>query len=199
MALLRPAPRRPARSRPNAFRRWGLVVLALRFFAAPAASAEPTVFQEYQVKAVFLFNFAQFVDWPVATFPEAQSPIVIGVLGQDPFAGALDAAVQGEQVNGRSFVVHRYRRLEEVGNCQILFISRSETARLPAILAALRGRNILTVSDAENFTEQGGMIRFVTEQNKVRFRINLEPAKAANLTLSSKLLRPASVVTPGKG
>lgn len=198
MALLSSSSRRTVRGGSPRFGRWWRIALAFRLFAIPALSAEPAAFPEYEVKAVFLFNFAQFVDWPLATFPDAQSPIVIGVLGRDPFAGALDEAVKGEKVNGRPFVIQHYSRLDEIKNCQILFVCRSETGRLPTILAALKGRSILTVSDADNFTEQGGMIRFVTEQNKVRFRINLEPAKAANLTLSSKLLRPASIVTSGK-
>jgi hypothetical protein len=82
--------------------------------------------------------------------------------------------------------------------CHILFISQSESKRLEQIVAALKGRSILTVSDSDGFTRYGGMIRFVTEKNKLRLRINLEAATAANLTISSKLLRPAEIVTPGK-
>ena len=104
----------------------------------------------------------------------------------------------GERVNGRPFVVHRYARVEESQNCHILFISRSEAGRIPSILLTLRGKSILTVGDTDDFADRGGMIRFVMEQNKVRFRINLESAKAGNLILSSKLLRPARVTVPGK-
>jgi hypothetical protein len=153
---------------------------------------------EYQLKAVFLFNFAQFVDWPPQAFPDAQSPLVIGVLGEDPFGAYLDETVRGEKVNSRPLVVQRYRRAEEIKTCHVLFVSRSEADRLGEILASLKGRTILTVGDTEGFAGHGGMIRFLTEKNKIRLRINLEAAKAANLTISSKLLRPAEIVGPGK-
>jgi hypothetical protein len=135
----------------------------------------------------------RFVDWPPAAFPGAQAPMVIGVLGEDPFGASLDDAVRGETVNGRPLVVQRFRRVEDLDSCHVLFIGRSETARMAAILSRLRGRSILTVSDAEEFTRLGGMIRFVNENKKVRLQINVEAARAADLTISSKLLRPAEI------
>jgi hypothetical protein len=138
-----------------------------------------------------LFNFAQFVDWPPKAFPEAQTPLVIGILGEDLFGSYLDETVRGEKVNDRPLVVQRYHRIGEIKTCHVLFISRSESARLEEILASLKGRSILTVGDTDDFALRGGMIRFVTEKNKIRMRINLEAVKAANLTISSKLLRLA--------
>ena len=149
--------------------------------------------QEYQLKAVFLFNFAQFVKWPQQAFPDGQTPLVIGVLGDDPFGSYLDETVRGEKVSSHSLVIQRYRRVEDIRTCHVLFISRSEAAQLPQIIARLQGRNILTVSDVENFAQRGGMIRFVTEENKIRLRINVDNARAAALTISSKLLRPATI------
>ena len=185
--------------------RWakgGLKTLSAAWFVISALllsgtlqAAAPT---EYQLKAVFLFNFAQFVDWPQESFPEAQMPLVIGVLGEDPFGTYLDEIVSGETVNNRRLEIQRYRRVDEMKTCHILFISQSESKRLEQIVADLKGRSILTVSDAVGFARYGGMIRFVTEKNKLRLRINLEAAAAANLTISSKLLRPAEIVTPGK-
>ena len=153
---------------------------------------------EYQLKAVFLFNFAQFVEWPASAFPSLETPLVIGVLGEDPFGPYLDETVREEKVNDRPLVVRRYRSVEEISGCHILFVSREEEGRVPDILDHLRGRSILTVSDADRFATRGGMIRFVTDRNRIRFRINLEAAKAANLTLSSKLLRAAQIVAVGK-
>ena len=175
-----------------------VVISAILLSSGLNLSAQPASSREYQVKAVFLFNFAQFVEWPTNAFPEAQTPFVIGVLGEDPFGAYLDETVRGEKVNNRSLVVERYRRAEEIKTCHVLFISRSEVNRLAEILANLKGRNILTVGDAESFAQRGGMIRFVTEKNKLRLKVNLEAAKAANLTISSKLLRSAEIVTPGK-
>ena len=171
------------------------VLLLSRGVASPAPT--PTS-PEYQLKAVFLFNFAQFVEWPPTAFPEAKAPLVIGVLGEDPFGPYLDETVRGEKVNNRPLVVQRFRRVEEIKTCHVLFVSRSERERLGQILPSLKGRNILTVGDAEDFAVRGGMIRFVTEKNKIRLRINVDAAKTADLTISSKLLRPAEIVTSGK-
>jgi hypothetical protein len=168
-----------------------LVLSAALFSGGPRLSAQTATSPEYQIKAVFLFNFAQFVDWPPKAFPDAQTPLVIGILGEDLFGSYLDETVRGEKVNNRPLVVQRYRRIGEIKACHVLFISRSENARLEEILASLKGRSILTVGDSDEFALRGGMIRFVTEKNKIRMRINLEAVKAANLTISSKLLRLA--------
>jgi hypothetical protein len=152
---------------------------------------------EYQVKAVFLFNFAQFVDWPPSAFASPTSPLVIGVLGNDPFGEALDEAVAGETVNGRPLAVRRYRTIDEIEDCHILFINPSSKTPVPAVLARLRERNVLTVSDAQEFARSGGVIEFITVGNKIRLQINLDAARLANLTISSKLLKPSRIVTTG--
>lgn len=150
------------------------------------------------MKAVFLFNFSQFVDWPEAAFADGRSPLIIGVLGNDPFGATLDEIVRGETVNGRPLAVRRYQSPDQVDTCHILFIARSQDAQLDAIVAALKGRSVLTVGDFEGFTRRGGMIRFATVGNKIRLRINLGAAQEAKLTISSKLLRPAQIVAPGR-
>jgi hypothetical protein len=148
------------------------------------------------VKAVFLFNFAQFVDWPADAFSGPATPLVIGVLGEDPFGDFLDQTVRHEHVGGRPFQVRRYQSVDEIKTCHILFINRSEGDRPEDILAGLKHRPLLTVSDANGFAQRGGMIRFVTERNRIRLQLNLEAAEAAHLTISSKLLRVAEIVTP---
>jgi len=153
---------------------------------------------EYQLKAVFLFNFAQFVEWPASAFPEPDTPLGICILGEDPFGGYLDETVRGETVGNHPLAVQRYRTVDEIRDCHILFVSRREQGHLSEILDSLKGHSVLTVSDAERFASRGGMIRFVTDHNRIRLRINLEAARAANLTLSSKLLRPAQIVPLGK-
>jgi hypothetical protein len=157
--------------------------------AAPTAS---------QVEAVFLFYFSQFVDWPPRAFTGERAPIVIGVLGADPFGGALDQAVSGEQVNGRPVVVRRLKSVAEATDCHILYISSSESPQLPQILGTLKGHSVLTVSDADHFVQSGGMIRFVLADQRVRLLINAQAAQAAGLTLSSKLLRAATPAAPGE-
>ncbi len=116
-----------------------------------------------------------------------------GLLKHFPTPIHLDETVRGEKVNGHPLTVQRYRRVGEIRACQVLFISRSEADRLEQILASLRGRSILTVGDTDDFAARGGMIRLATERNKVRMRINLDAVKAANLAISSKLLRVAEI------
>lgn len=156
-------------------------------FASPVTvRSAPT--DEYQVKAAFLFNFAKFVVWPANAFPNANTPLVIGVLGHDPFGAYLDDIVRGERVDNRQLLVQRYRSPAEVTDCHVLFISRSESSRIDRIVSTLKDRKLLIVTDADG--GQGGVIiRFVMVGNRIRFKIDVEAAKAANLSISSKLLR----------
>lgn len=175
-------------------RAWFAILLCA--IGATGLAAGPS---EYQVKAVFLFNFSQFVDWPTQAFDDARSPLVIGVLGEDPFGAALDEAVQGETVNGRPLEVRRYRKVEEIDHCHILFINLEPQYPLADLLKRLHERNVLTVSDSREFAKTGGVIELVTVDNKIRLQINLDAAKLSNLTISSKLLRPARIVTTARG
>jgi hypothetical protein len=165
------------------------LLVAGRGLAAQAVKAS-----EYQVKAVFLFNFAQFVDWPAEAFPAADTPLVICVLGKDPFGSALDQTVRDERLGGRPFRIERYQSVDEIKICHILFVSQSEGDRPEVILAGLKRRPILTVSDADGFAQRGGMIRFVTDRSRIRLQLNLAATEAAHLTISSKLLRVAEIV-----
>ena len=170
--------------------------LALLFIAGGLLGAAAPV-SEYQLKAVFLFNFAQFVEWPPAALPPANAPFVIGVLGKDPFGADLDDVVRGETVNRHALAVERYHKVAEVRDCQILFIAASELPQLEDILAVLKGRSILTVTDADSPALHGVMIALIRQEKRIRLRIDLQATKASNLTISSKLLRPAEIVGSG--
>ena len=153
--------------------------------AAPAQEVRPT---EYQVKAAFLFNFAKFVDWPTNAFAREDSAFVIGVFGVSPFGSALDQTVRNKSVAGHPFMVVTPSSIQEARKCHILFISTSENRRLREIVESLRGASVLTVGETGGFLDNGGMIGFLMEGQKVRFEINGEAAKAAGLKVSSKLL-----------
>lgn len=176
--------------------------LALAFVAAVAgpqrAAAQTAPSPEHQVEAVFLYHFTRFVTWPPRAFGDAQAPLVVGVLGDDPFGAYLDDVLRGESVNGVPLAARRFRRIDDVGPCLILFVSREGAGRLDAILPHLEGRPVLTVSDAEGFARAGGMVEFVREQGKIGLRINVDAARAAGLTISSKLLRLAEIVRTGR-
>lgn len=181
-------------------RRFGVRMALLLFLSLSfALPAERQPVKEYQVKAVFLYNFAQFVEWPEASFPGDSSPLVVGILGTDPFNSYLDEVVRGEKINGRPIKVVRYDSPEAVKDCHVLFISASERERLGSILQGFKDRRILTVGETDLFARNGGMVSFVNRQGRIRFQINLDAVQAAQLTVSSKLLRLAEIVSPGKG
>jgi hypothetical protein len=185
MALLKALTHGHTVSRPRIVTAFCLGIIAVLCFERVVFPAQAS---EYQVKAVFLFNFAKFVEWPPAAFSDANTPLVIGVLGRDPFGSYLDDTVRGERVNNRPLIVQRYRNTGEIKQCHVLFISRSESDRLDQIVSSLKYRKILIVTDA-NGGDGGVIIRFVNEGNRIRFKIDAQAAKAANLTISSKLLR----------
>jgi hypothetical protein len=160
----------------------------------PAAETHGKLARESDLKAVFLFNFTQFVEWPAAAFSDPTTPFVIGVLGDDPFGKILDDIVTNETVKNRKIVIRRYRDVQEIGACHILFISHSESGRLTGIFESLNGRSILTVGEGDGFSEAGGAIRFIIVQNKLRLRINVDSVNAAKLTISSELLRQAEII-----
>jgi hypothetical protein len=173
--------------------RTGVFAIAL-VISNLCALAQSTRVPEYQVKATFLFQFAQFVDWPEETLPTPQTPISICTLGQDRFGDSLNDTVRGEKVAEHPLVVRRHTRVEDITNCHLIFVSGSEAGQLDKILSVLKDKNVLTVSDMEKFADRGGMIQFVTEQNRIRLRINLGATKAADLVVSSKILRLATLV-----
>lgn len=172
-----------------------LAVLAGGVIAPARVPAQ--ISREYDLKAVLLFNLTQFVEWPSSVFAQPDSPVVIGILGRDPFGSVLDDIVRNEKVGERNIVVQRFRNVQSARDCHILFVSSSEEAELPRILRVLRGRPILTVGDFDEFAARGGMIRFMANpQGKIHLRINLTSVKNADLIVSAKLLRVAEVVSP---
>ncbi|HXP78386.1 MAG TPA: YfiR family protein [Verrucomicrobiae bacterium] len=149
---------------------------------------------EYQVKAAYLFNFLKFVEWPDESFADPLAPLVIGVVGEDPFGNALPQVVIGKTVQGRDLVIRIYHAGEDLRGAHILFISASERKRLPMILSSLRGSSVLTVADTAGFLDAGGMIQFLNENGRVRFAIDVDATSRAKLKMSSKLLSLAKVV-----
>jgi hypothetical protein len=182
---------------PISSRRWQtavilVVLVSAQFVTAPNVHAQEAL-SEYQVKAAYLFNFLKFVEYPSESFADPLAPIVIGVVGDDPFGDALPQVVIGKTVQGRDLVIHVYRPSEDFRGAHILFISASERKRLPMILSSLRGSSVLTVADTAGFLDAGGMIQFLNENGRVRFAINVNETGRARLKISSKLLSLARV------
>ncbi len=166
-----------------------LIIIALLLISKLSLSGQQAPTREYQLKAVFLFNFTQFVEWPGNSFSSEQAPMVIGILGKDPFGTYLEEIIAGEKINGHPLHIQHFDNVDEVGRCQVLFINLTDATKRDQAISQLEGRNILTVSDATDFLQQGGMIRFFTKKDKINLQVNLQAAKSAELVISSKLLR----------
>lgn len=177
------------------WRLWIWCMFLALFLPAPEQARAQTVSHEYAIKAVFLLNFARFTDWPAEAFEKPDSPFVIGILGENPFGSLVDDTVRGEEVNQHQFIVKYYRRAGDIQNCNMLFISQSEHNHLRQIVADLKNKPVLTVAESPKAVEEGVCVQFLTQNNKIRLRVNLDALKAANLTMSSELLRLSDVVS----
>jgi hypothetical protein len=173
--------------------RWPLLVgsiVALLGTTAPEVQGQKP--SEYQVKAAYLYGFGRFVDWPATAAPA--ETFVVCVLGRDPFGHWLDEVAAGAVINDKPVSVHRISLVQESGSCRTLFVSAAEADRLAEILDALAHRPVLTVGDAPQFAQRGGMIGFSLEGNRVRFTVNLGATHNAGLELNSELLRVAALI-----
>ena len=162
---------------------------------------------EYLIKAGFIYNFANLVQWPSTSFAQPDSPIVIVILGEDHFGTTLDHALEGKKVSARSFVIKRARSASELQRalgpqkeCQILYVSSSEMSHLGEAIQLLKGVPVLTIGETPGFAKNGGIINLILEDNKVRFEVNVQAAKEADLNISSRLLALARIIPPaGEG
>jgi hypothetical protein len=149
---------------------------------------------EYQIKALCLLNLAKYVDWPAQAFAETNSPIVIGIIGENKFEDDLKDAMEGKCIGGRKIMVTAVASEKDYRKCQILFIGASDTAGEAEVLKGVKSLPILTVGETEQFARDGGIIDFTTRDEKVRFVIDLNAARAVGLGISSKLLSLAETV-----
>jgi hypothetical protein len=168
-------------------------------FSVHLARAQPdegaVINREYAIKAAYLHNFSSYVQWPAGAFPTSDAPLVIGVLGTDPFGEVLNEIARTKKVGGRPIVVKQFASMAAYAPCHVLFVASSTSPQEQA--AAIRkahGSPVLLVGENPGFAEQGGAIDFFIEQNKVRFEINLDVAKRQQLKISSKLLGLAKIV-----
>jgi hypothetical protein len=174
-------------------RRCVALLLALALLQFGSALAQ--VSKEYQLKAVFLWRLAQFTQWPSDAFDGPDKPIVICVLGENPFGEALNAAVVGETAHGRKLIVEQHRIVEQIKICHILYLTGVGPRQAKAIIAVLGGKSILTVRDIDGVASAyDTIVGFLTEQNRIKLRINVKAAAAARLVFDSRLLRAADIV-----
>jgi hypothetical protein len=165
--------------------------LVLVFFLASMGDTESGKLaaqspDEYRVKAAFILNFARFIYWPADGYGDG-GVLIVGIVGDDPFGGSLDQ-LNGNTVNGHPIVIRRLKAGDYLKTCQILFVSSSERNRLGKILESVKGGSVLTIGELPQFNQAGGIIKFVIQDDKVRFEINTGAAGQARLRISSKLL-----------
>jgi hypothetical protein len=155
----------------------------------PSSGAAPSI--EYQVKATVLFNFARFVVWPTARHEKPDSPLAIGVWGENVFGRTLEHLAADAKVEGRPVTVRTVQSVEEAVRCHIVFVNQPADSMSADDLARLGAAGVLTVGETANFIERGGMIRLLVRNGKVRFEINHLTARCAGIEVSSQLLKLA--------
>lgn len=177
----------------------GMIALWLVNWPAGAQAQEVP---EYQLKAAFLYNFAKFTEWPQSAFKDRDAPLVIGILGKDPFGANIDF-LNNKIVKNRKLAVQRFNQVDELETCHILFVCASEKKRLAEILEAVNDSTLLTVGDMDAFIESGGIIRFMIENENLGFAVNAEALRHAAFKISTQLLKFGQLVavdpqSPGK-
>jgi hypothetical protein len=171
------------------------VMFAAAMSLTPLTDAGETT-QEYRVKAAFIFNFMQFVEWPTGTFANDNAPFVVAVVGHDPFEGALEQAMASKTIRSRNIVVRYFSTADSIEPCQLLFVPAGEDDSAARIIGdKVADRPVLTIGESDAFMGAGGVIRFYNEENKVRFEIAPQAAERGHLKISSKLLRLARIFT----
>jgi hypothetical protein len=171
-----------------------LAALPLLAAGIPASGQDGSI--EFAVKATYLYKFAPFVEWPDAAFRSRTSPIVLCVVGDDPFGGILDRAVKGQRVGERPIVAARFTALDPDVPCHIMYVMGSEAEPAAAALELARGKPVLTVTDAARGSVAKGIVHFVVQDNRVRFEIDDHQAAVNGLKISSKVLSLATSVRP---
>ena len=180
--------------RPRWLWRHGLAaLLAFLLGSLLPGAAGASEFDEYAVKAAYLYNFAKYVEWPPGAFASANAPLLICIAGANPFGDAL-AALSGKTVGDHPVEVRHIPAAMGLDQCHVVFVGRAEQGRFKALLARLARQPILTVSDISDFAQVGGMIGLIEADQRIRFNINLNATRQANLKLSSQLLKLATIV-----
>ena len=176
-----------------------LLMCSTLLFRPASAPAQNDDSAEYKVKLAFLYNFAQFIQWPADAFEGPEAPLILCVAGQNPFQGEIEESLRGRKVAGHPIQIRKLTPDDDPRVCQIVFIRASEKKVTEKIVAALKQSSTLTVGESKGFADLGGLINLTLAQNKLRFEINLDAAAQTQLKISSKLLALAKIVKVEQG
>jgi hypothetical protein len=174
-------------------RRVLMIILTVSVSLSLCTSSFPQT-SEYELKAVFLYNFTQFVSWPESAFSAPDMPFQLCLAGDDPFGHMLDETVTSEKVGRHQIVVRRIQDIENASSCHMIFIPEKNLSSLDEILSIVKGNSVLIVGDEGESAEKGATIGFLVVNQRIRLRVNLRSARSANLTISSKLLKLSDVI-----
>lgn len=181
-------------------RRWWLRLFGAGLVAACAAGsalAADNTALERSVKAAFMFKFLGYAEFPPASFADASSPVVIGVLGSEEMAAELGRIVAGRTVNNRPVAVRLLREGEPLTGVHMLFVAGTDNARAARALKMAQASPMLVVSECDNGLQLGSVINFTIIDERVRFDVSLDAADKNNVKLSSRLLTVANHVQKG--
>jgi hypothetical protein len=170
-----------------------LLLLAAGMAAPAGLHAQSGIQREYEIKAAYLYNFINYIEWPAEASPTAGGTLTIGIVGESPFSGVF-SSLNGKQIKGRTLAVKPIASLKDADACQIVFVFAPAPARAAEVLDQLKDARALTVGEEDGFAARGGVINFTLEHNKVRFEINPDAAKRQGLNISSELLKLAKLV-----
>ena len=170
-----------------------LLVFFLTGWDVTSLHADTLSSREYKLKAGLMYNLAKFVEYPVSSENADPGNFIIGILGEDPFGNEINV-LNEKTVQERIIKIERYHSIHEMKECHMLFVCVSEKLNTASVLDRIKGKSILTISDMEGFAEIGGMINFVTVNNRICFNVNLSSAQKAGLKLSAHFLKLTTVV-----
>lgn len=173
-------------------------ILAALAAAGPGVPSLGLDSKEHRVKAAFLHHFVRFVEWPEESFESEESPIVLLVLGEDPFGKILEDTFRGKRANGRPIRIEREPELDELPHAHLVFVSDSLAPKISEITRFYEPRNGLIVGEAEGIASDGAAVGFYKLKKKVRFAINADAVKRTKLEVSSELLKLARIVRDKK-
>jgi hypothetical protein len=176
---------------------WGASIACVLFLSAAAGQDASPAASEYTIKAAYIYNFLRYIEWPPSAFESANSPYVVGVLGEVPadLQRALNFYAESKTIEGRAIRFRQFRTVDEMTACHIVYVTNvSDTRVLQEAVARLSNGSTLLVGETNSFLQHGGEISFFQASNKVRIRLDLNQAKRKGLRPSAKLLQVAQVV-----
>jgi YfiR/HmsC-like len=173
---------------------FGIIACGLFFIASPSVFSQKEEGAEYPVKLAFLYNFTKFIEWPPDSYHAPGAPLLMCIVGHDPFSRILESDLGTRNVGGHPVEVRTLKPNDKLSVCQIVFLPAAEKQQAERIVKGLKGSSTLTVGESDGFAEMGGIINLTIEANKVHFEVNRLAAERAGLKISSRLLSIAKIV-----